>query len=84
MVLTERAAVTAEIVEYGKKAKRKSIEELLVAMRDDQMRVLAEQQHEAETRVVDAYRYAIGISIVALLLGALGFVIVIHDRRSVR
>jgi len=83
-VTTDQAAVTAEIVAYGKKATRRSIENLLVVMRNDQMRHLAEQQHEAETRVVGAYRYAIGISILALLLGAFGFAIIIHDRRADR
>lgn len=80
-VVPEREAVIAEIVDYGKKVKRRPIEDQFTALRNDLMRILADKQHETEARVVGAYRYAIGISTIALLLGAFGFAIVIHDRR---
>ena len=84
MVPTDRDRVIAEIVDYGKKVKRRPIETLLVDMRNDETRRLSELQYDAEMRVVGAYRYAIAISSLALLLGAFGFALVIHDRRAGR
>lgn len=84
MVTIDKAAVTAEIVDYGKKVKRRPIEQLLTAMRDDELKDLAGRQRLAEQRVTDAYHYAVGISGIALLLGALGFALIIHDRRMGR
>ncbi len=84
LVPTDRERVIAEMVDYSKKVKRRPIENLLVDMRNDETRRLAEQQHEAERRVVSAYHYAIGISSLALLLGAIGFALVIRDRRAGR
>lgn len=84
LVPTDRARVIAEIVDYGKKVKRRPIENMLAHLRGDQSERLAERQSGAETRVVNAYRYAIGISSLALLLGAIGFALVIHDRRAGR
>ncbi len=81
MVPTDRAAVVAEIVDYGKKVKRRDIEQLLVVMRNDEMKELAKRQQIAEAKASEAYHYAIGISGVALLLGALGFALIINDRR---
>lgn len=81
LVTTDRPRVIAEIVDYGKKVKRKPIEDQLVAMRGDLMGILADKHHDAEVRVVGAYRYAIGISSIALLLGAFGFAVVIQNRR---
>jgi CHASE3 domain sensor protein len=81
LVPTDRSRVIAEIVDYGKKVKRRPIENMLAHLRIDETQRLAERQSEAETRVVSAYRYAIGISTLALLLGAIGFALVIHDRR---
>lgn len=84
MVPTNRDRVVAEMVDYSKKVKRRPIEALLSDMRDDETRRLATQQHEAETRVVAAYRYAIGLSSIALLLGAIGFALILSDRRAGR
>lgn len=83
-VPTDRAAVVAEIVEYGKKVKRAPIEALLRTMRADEMNALSLHQKTAERQVTNAYHYAIGISAVALVLGALGFALVINDRRRQR
>lgn len=84
MATADRARLVAEMVDYSKKVKRRPIENLLSDMRADETRVLALEEREAETRVVNAYRYAIGISMVALLLGALGFTLILHDRRARR
>lgn len=81
---TDRAGVIAEIVDYSKKVKRRPIENLLANMRDDQMRRLREQQQVAEDRVVDAYRYAIAISSLALVFGAAGFALILSARRRQR
>jgi CHASE3 domain sensor protein len=81
MALTDRDRVVTEMVDYSKKVKRRPIENLLTDMRNDETRRLSEQQHDAETRVVNAYRNALAISLLALLLGAIGFALVIHDRR---
>jgi CHASE3 domain sensor protein len=83
-VPTERAAVSAEILDYGKRVGRRGIETMLVVMRDHEMEQLAEQQRFAEAQVKQAYGYAVGISGIALFLGALGFALVIHDRRLTR
>ena len=84
LVPTDRSRVVVEMVDYSKKVKRRPIENLLSDMRVDEARVLAREEQEAEVRVVNAYRYAIGISTVALLLGAIGFALILHDRRSAR
>lgn len=84
LVPSDRDRVIAEMVSYSKKVKRRPIENLLLDMRNDETRRLADQQHEAEGRVVAAYRYAIGISSIALLLGAIGFALILSDRRSKR
>lgn len=84
MIAVDRAGVITEIVEYGKKVKRRSIENLLLQMRADEMEDLSARQRIAEERVTDSYHYAIGISAVALILGALGFAFIIHDRRKGR
>jgi CHASE3 domain sensor protein len=84
LVPTDRNQVIAEMVDYSKKVKRRPIEDQLVDMRNDETHRLGEQQHLAETRAVNAYRYAIGISTLALLLGAIGFALVIRDRRTGR
>jgi len=84
LVPTDRSQVIAEIVDYGKKVKRGPIENMLAHLRIDETQRLAERQSDAEMRVVGAYRYAIAISVVALLLGAFGFAILIHSRRSAR
>jgi CHASE3 domain sensor protein len=84
LVPTNRDRVIAEMVDYSKKVKRRPIENLLIDMRDDETRQLAAQQHDAETRVVAAYRYAIGISSIALVLGAIGFALILSDRRARR
>lgn len=81
LVPGNRDRVVAEMVEYSKKVKRRPIENLLGDMRADETRVLALEQRNAETRVVRSYRYAIGISLVAVLFGALGFALILHDRR---
>lgn len=83
-VARERDAVTAEMVDYSKKVKRRPIEDMLRDIRQDQMQLLANEQHLSERRVVDAYTYAIGISSLALLFGAIGFALILHDRRAVR
>jgi len=80
----EREAVIAEIVDYSKKVKRRPIENLLTDLRGDELREIAVRQVEAERRVVGAYRYAIGISSLALIFGALGFALILHDRRTRR
>lgn len=83
-VPVDRQRVITEIVDYGKQAKRRPIEDLLVDMRADLAQRLAGQQEDAEARVIGAYRYAIGISAVALLFGALGFALLIHNRGAGR
>ncbi len=84
LVPTDKAQVVAEMVDYSKKVKRRPIENLLADMRTDEARRLTEQEHQAETRVISAYRYAIGISSLALLLGGFGFALILHDRRRRR
>jgi len=79
-VPSDRQRVIAEIVDYGKKVKRRAIENLLVDMRADLAQRLAVQQQDAESRVVNAYRYAAGISAVALLFGAFGFALLLRHR----
>jgi CHASE3 domain sensor protein len=81
LVPGNRERVVAEMVEYSKKVKRRPIENLLADMRADETRVLALEQRSAETRVVRSYRYAIGISLIAFLFGALGLALILHDRR---
>jgi CHASE3 domain sensor protein len=81
---TDRDRVTAEMVDYSKKVKRRPIENLLTDMRDDQTRRLAQQEHSSERRVLSAYRYAIGISAIALMLGGIGFALILHDRHTGR
>lgn len=83
-VRKEREPVIAEIVAYSKRIGRRGIEDVLVAMRSRAMKELASQQTLAETRVVDAYRYAIGMSALALLLAGVGMTLIVHDRRSAR
>jgi CHASE3 domain sensor protein len=83
-VTTEREKVIAEMVDYSKKVKRRPIENMLLDMREDQMKLLAGEQREAERRVVNAYIYGIGISSLALLFGALGFALILHDQRKPR
>jgi CHASE3 domain sensor protein len=81
---TDRDRVIAEMVDYSKKVKRRPIEALLADMRDDETRRLAEQERVAERRVVSAYRYAIAIASIALMLGGIGFALILHDRRARR
>ena len=76
--------VVADIVGYSRKVGRRPIEDHLLAMRATEMRNLAQHQIQAETRVVSAYRYAIGMSAAALLFASLGFAILVHDRRQTR
>jgi len=83
-VSSDRDRVVSEIVAYGKRVGRRNIENLLMDMRAREMKELAEQQVRAETRVVSAYRYAIGMSAAALLLAGLGFALLMHDRRNTR
>lgn len=77
----DREHVIGEIVAYSKRVGRHKIEDLLGVMRAHEMKELAQQQVLAETRVVSAYRYAIGMSAVALLLAGLGFALLVQDRR---
>lgn len=81
---TEHDRVVAEIVAYGRRVGRRGIENLLLTMRAREMKILGLQQADAETRVVDAYRYAIGMSAAALLLASLGFTLLVHDKRLSR
>lgn len=83
-VPTERDKVVAEIVSYSRHAGRHGIENLIVAMRASETRQLAIDQLAAENRVVSAYRYAIGMSLAALILAAIGFSLLLHDRRAAR
>jgi CHASE3 domain sensor protein len=83
-VPTDRNQVVAEIVAYGRRVGRRNIENLLLEMRAREMKELAQQQVLSETRVVSAYRYAIGMSAAALLLASLGFALLVHDRRIAR
>jgi CHASE3 domain sensor protein len=84
LATTDRDRVIAEMVDYSKKVKRRPIETLLADMRDDETRRLAQQEQEGERRVVVGYRYAVGISAIALMLGALGFALILHDRNTRR
>lgn len=81
LVPTDRNQMVAEMVDYSKKVKRRPIEDLLVTIRTTEARRLAEEEQDAERRVVVGYRYAAGIAMIALLLGALGFTLIVHDRR---
>ncbi|GAA0530790.1 CHASE3 domain sensor protein [Rhizomicrobium palustre] len=81
---TERGAVVGEILAYGKKVGRKGIEDTLVDMRSAEMKALAREQASAESRVVSAYRYALGMSALALVLAGLGFGLLVHDRKRRR
>ena len=84
LVKDDRPSAIAEIVDYSKKVKRRPIEDLLVDLRNGQTRRLGDQHREAETRVVSAYRYAIAISTLAALFGAVGFALLLLDRRGRR
>ncbi|MDR3528090.1 MAG: CHASE3 domain-containing protein [Rhizomicrobium sp.] len=81
---SDRAAVIADIIAYSKRVGRRSIEDHLLTMRANEMKSLAQQQLLAETRVVNAYRNAIGISAAALLFASLGFTLLLQDRRRSR
>ncbi len=81
---SDRGRVIADIVAYSKRVGRRGIENQLLAMRAYEMKALAQQQVLAETRVVSAYRYAIGMSAAALLLAGVGFALLVHDRRTIR
>ncbi len=80
----DRTRVIAAIIDYSKKVGRRGIEDHLLAMRANEMKTLAQRQVLAETRVVSAYRYAIGMSAAALLFASLGFAILVRDRRVSR
>lgn len=80
-VPTDRERVIAEIVAYGRRIGRRNIENQLLMMRAREMKELGQQEVLSETRVVNAYRYAIGMSAAALLLAGLGFALLVHDRR---
>lgn len=81
---SDRNGVIADIIGYSKKVGRRPIEDQLLAMRANEMKSLAQQQVQAERRVVSAYRYAIGMSAAALLFASLGFALLVHDRRVSR
>lgn len=81
---TEHSAVVDEILIYGKKVGRKGIEDTLTDMRSAELKALAREQATAENRVVSAYRYALGMSTLALVLAGLGFGLLVHDRKRHR
>jgi CHASE3 domain. len=80
----DRDQVVGEIVAYGRRVGRRDIENMVVTMRTRAMKELAEEQLKAETRVVNAYRYAIGMSSAALILAGIGFGLLMHDRKLAR
>lgn len=80
----EKDGVGEDILQYGKQWKRGPIEMLLGDMRAEQTRHLAAAHIEAEARVLRAYRDAFAIAGLALLLGALGFALLLHGRRTAR
>jgi CHASE3 domain sensor protein len=84
LVPVDRNRMVAQMVDYSKKVKRRPIEDLLVTIRTTEARRLAEEENDAERRVVVGYRYAAGIAMIALLLGGLGFALILHDRRAGR
>lgn len=81
MLPAHRQELVAEIVAYSKKVKRRDIEDLLVTMRSDEMKELAKRQLAVEAKASEAYLCAVGISGVAVMLGALGFGLLIGERR---
>jgi CHASE3 domain sensor protein len=84
LVPVDKTRVIAEVVIYGKAARRKLIERMLVKLREDEGSLLQQRQRAAEDQVVGAYRSAVGISTLALILGALGFAFVLPGRRARR
>lgn len=84
LAATDRAQVIAKVLDYSRQAKRRPIDDLLNHLRNDEAVRLAELAKLAEARVVAAYRYAVAISAIALMLGGFGFALILHDRRAER
>jgi len=81
LVPVDRQRVVEEMVAYGKSARRAPIERLLSRLRTQETALLEQRQLLAEDQVASAYRSAVGISTLALILGSLGFAFVMQSRR---
>jgi CHASE3 domain sensor protein len=83
-VVTDRAQAIAKMLDYSRTMKRRPIDNLLAHLRNDETVRLVDLERNAERRVLLAYRCAIAISAIALMLGGFGFAMILQDRHTRR